>query len=161
MSRLDNFIDRMVSQRACIDDAVRQIAGQPGLVLELGLGNGRTYDHLKQRLPDREIYVFDRVVVANPASIPPENRIVLGDFIDTLPAFLKQWGPVAVLIHADMGGGDSDENVAFARRISPLIEPLLAPGGLMISNDRMKFDTLIEQPLPAGAVAERCFVYRR
>ncbi len=161
MSRLDLFIDRMVSQRACIDDAVARIVELSGPVLELGLGNGRTYDHLKNHLPGREIYVFDREVASHPQSTPPDDRIVLGDFLETLPAFLARMGPVAALIHADMGGHNADKNEAFARRVSALIEPLLARGGVMVSSDRMYFTTLVELPLPYGAVTGRCFLYRR
>ena len=31
----------------------------------------------------------------------------------------------------------------------------------MVSSDRMYFDSLVELPLPAGAVEGRCFIYRR
>lgn len=161
MSRLDLFIDRMLSQRACIDHAAQRIAGTPGPVLELGLGNGRTYHHLRERLPQREIHVFDREIASHPDSTPPDNLIELGDFTETLPAFLARRGPVAALIHADMGGHNAEKNVAFARRVSPLIEPLLASGGLIVSSDRMFFTTLDEEPLPPGAVDGRCFIYRR
>ena len=41
-SRLDLFVDRMVSQRACLDHAAAVVTGMEGPVLELGLGNGRT-----------------------------------------------------------------------------------------------------------------------
>ena len=60
MSRLDSFIRRLQAQRACLNEAVAQIRGVEGFVLELGLGNGRTFDHLREICPDREIYVFDR-----------------------------------------------------------------------------------------------------
>ena len=48
MSRLDSFIRRLEAQRACLDRAAALIAGIDGAVLELGLGNGRTYDHLRE-----------------------------------------------------------------------------------------------------------------
>ena len=55
MSRLDSFIRRLVAQRACLDHAAQLIGGLDGAVLELGLGNGRTYDHLRSLFPGREI----------------------------------------------------------------------------------------------------------
>ena len=58
MSRLDSFIRRLEAQRACLEYAAGQIRDLPGPVLELGLGNGRTYDHLRELLPEREIFVF-------------------------------------------------------------------------------------------------------
>ncbi len=160
-SRLDLFIDRMVSQRACLDYAVAETAGMPGPVYELGLGNGRTYHHLRSRVTDRDILVFERAVASHPDSTPPPAMTVLGEVTETLPAILAERGAAASLIHADLGGHNRAKNDAFARRISPLIEPLLAPGGLMVSSDRMYFSALAELPLPAGAVPERCFVYRK
>lgn len=161
MSRLDIFIDRMVSQRACIDFAVAETAGMAGPVFELGLGNGRTYDHLREVVQGREIYVFERQVASNPASTPPEDRVLLGDVRDTLPAALEKFGATASIIHADLGGHNLARNDQFAREFSPLIQPLLAEGGLMVSSDRMYFDAMTELDLPDGAVQGRCFVYRK
>jgi hypothetical protein len=160
MSRLDLFIARMVSQRACIDHAAAAIADLPGPVFELGLGNGRTYDHLRKVLPGRDIHVFERAVASHPDSTPPDDMLILGDVNETLPAALAHFGASAALVHADLGGHSRAKNDAFARAVSPLVEPLLAPGGLMVSSDRMYFDRLEEQPLPAEAVEGRCFIYR-
>ncbi|NOE27499.1 class I SAM-dependent methyltransferase [Ruegeria sp. HKCCD6157] len=160
-SRLDLFIDRMVSQRACLDYAIRHTAGLTGPVFELGLGNGRTYHHLVQHMDGRPVYVFERAVASHPDSTPPEDRVILGDVRDTLPASVERFGASASLIHADLGGHNREKNDKFARFVSPLIEPLLAPGGLMVSSDRMYFEGLTEMPLPEGAVEGRCFIYRR
>ena len=90
-SRLDSFIRRLEAQRACLDWAVGAIASVPGAVVELGLGNGRTYDHLRARCDGaREIFAFDRQVAAHPACIPDAAHLVLGDFRDTLPAFASR-----------------------------------------------------------------------
>ncbi|WP_299726940.1 class I SAM-dependent methyltransferase [uncultured Tateyamaria sp.] len=160
-SRLDLFVDRMVSQRACLDHAATRIADLSGPVFELGLGNGRTYHHMRHILPDRDIFVFERAVASHPDSTPPEDMVLLGDVYDTLPAALTRFGDSAALIHADLGGHIAAKNDIFARNISPLVEPLVAVGGLMVASDRMYFDNLVEQPLPEGAVPGRCFIYRR
>ena len=99
MSRLDSFIRRLQAQRACIDAAAEAIAGLEGPVFELGLGNGRTYDHLRDRLPDREIYVFERQVAAHPACVPDEEHLFLGDIHETLPAALPRFEGRVALIH--------------------------------------------------------------
>ena len=161
MTRLDLFIDRMVSQRACLNFAVEQTGNLPGPVFELGLGNGRTYHHLHEIVKGRDIYVFDRAVESHPESTPDPDHMILGDVIETLPAALRRFGATASLIHADLGGHIPAHNDAFARTLSPLIEPLLAVGGVMVSSDRMYFDDLEELPLPPGAVPGRCFVYRK
>lgn len=161
MSRLETFIDRMVSQRACIDHAAALTQTLTGPVFELGLGNGRTFHHIRETLPERDIFVFERAVASNPDSTPEDHQLILGDVHETLPAALNRFGPNAALIHADLGGHNLAKNDAFARALSPLIEPLLAVGGVMVSSDRMYFDNLAEIALPSEAVAGRCFMYRR
>ena len=84
MSRLDSFIRRLQAQQACLELAIARIAELPGPVLELGLGNGRTYDHLRELLPGREIFVFEREVRAHPADRPDRHHLFLGDFRETL-----------------------------------------------------------------------------
>ena len=160
-SRLDLFVDRMVSQRACLDHAAREIANLPGPVFELGLGNGRTYHHMRHIMAERDIFVFERAIASHPDSTPPQDMVLLGDVFDTLPAAHARFGATAALIHADLGGHDATKNDIFAQKISPFVAPLLAVGGLMVASDRMYFDDLVEQPLPAGAVPGRCFIYRR
>jgi len=161
MSRLDLFIDRMVSQRACLDAAITQTASMPGPVFELGLGNGRTFHHLRERISGRDIYVFERAIASHPDSTPAEDRVILGDVNETLIQALARFGATASLIHADLGGHNREKNDIFARKVSLLVEPLLAPGGMMVASDRMYFDNLTEMPLPEGAVEGRCFIYRR
>ena len=81
MSRLDSFIRRMLAQRACLNWAAEAVADIAGPVLELGLGNGRTYDHLRELMPEREIYVFERAIGsfdrAHDMSLPPEKFLIL------------------------------------------------------------------------------------
>ena len=43
MTRLDSVIRRLQAQRSVIDWAAGEVASRRGLILELGLGNGRTY----------------------------------------------------------------------------------------------------------------------
>ena len=161
MSRLDIFINRMVSQRACLNYAANMTKDLPGPVFELGLGNGRTYHHMREIMSEREIFVFELAVASNPDSTPEDNMLLLGDVLETLPAALARFGPTAGLIHADLGGHNLVKNDVFAQLISPLVEPLIGPGGLMVSSDKMCFEALREIALPADAVLGRCFIYQR
>ena len=86
MSRLDSAIRRLEAQRACLDRAAELLDGVPGHVFELGLGNGRTYDHLRERFPSREIFVFEMKISAHPSCIPDDDHLFLGDVLDRLPA---------------------------------------------------------------------------
>ena len=51
MSRLDSFRRRLTAQIDGLNWAADNLPDM-GDVLELGLGNGRTYDHLREHLPD-------------------------------------------------------------------------------------------------------------
>lgn len=70
MSRLDSMLRRLTAQRDGLNWAAERISGQPGDVLDMGLGNGRTYDHLREILPERRIWVMDRVLQCHPDSTP-------------------------------------------------------------------------------------------
>jgi hypothetical protein len=96
------------------------IDGLPGPVVELGLGNGRTYDHLRQRLPDREIYVFERKVAAHPNCIPPDERLILGDMEETLESPRRHLPQPAAMIHSDIGTGDAIETPALPNGWRPV-----------------------------------------
>lgn len=74
MSRLESMRRRLSAQIDGLNWATNQIADIKGDVLELGLGNGRTFDHLRQQLPDRRIWVIDREMNAHPSCVPPPQR---------------------------------------------------------------------------------------
>ena len=154
MSRLDSAIRRLEAQRACLDCATTLIADRPGVILELGLGNGRTYDHLRNRLPGREIYVFDRQIAAHPDCIPDDSHMFLGDLSETLPRAAARLGGAAILVHSDIGSGDADANRQIAALISSLLPPLLLPGAIILSDQALHIDA-VPMPLPDGVAAGR------
>ena len=160
MSRLDSFIRRMQAQRACLDWAAQAIAGLPGPVLEVGLGNGRTYDHLRERLPDRDIYVFERRVAAHPSCIPPDERLLLGDVLETLPQAVARFGRSAALIHTDLGTGVAEPDAALHAKVAPHLGNLLNDGGLVIANHPLAVDGWQQLPEPDGVKPGRYFLYR-
>jgi hypothetical protein len=161
MTRLDSAIRRLTAQRDLLDWAAGDVA-PTGLVMELGLGNGRTYDHLRARLPGRDIYVFERSPAAHPASTPPPDRLVVGDIFDTLPIFIARFGAgSAALIHTDIGSGNEDENLLLARRLSPLLDTLLQPGGLLLADRAFEMPNCADICSETGVSKGRYFVYRR
>src|SRR5215212_929036 len=162
MTRLDSAIRRLTAQRALLDWAARDVRDRPGLILELGLGNGRTYDHLRDRLPGRDIYVFERAPAAHPGSTPPPDRLLIGDLLDTLPAFCERFGVgCAVLVHVDIGTGDEVENQHFAQRLGPLLNPLLCEGGLLVGDRFFPLRGCRNISADTGVESGRYFVYRR
>ena len=161
MSRLDSMIRRLGAQRACLDRVSEMIADLPGPILEIGLGNGRTYDHLRGRLPGREIMVFDRILAAHPDCVPPRERLLLGELEETLPAAGKRIGASAALAHADLGSGHADRDRAVAALLSRLLPPLMRPHGLIVSDQELSGEALVPEALPDGVPPGRYFLYRR
>lgn len=160
MSRLDSFIRRMEAQRACLDWAAGAVAGVPGPVLELGLGQGRTYDHLRERLKGREIFVFERRVAAHPGSIPDASHLILGDIRETLFGALTRIGAQAALAHYDIGSADEAASRALTAAVAPMLALLMAPGGIVLGDQPMAHPRWAALPLPDGVKPGRYHVYR-
>ncbi|MHC8509852.1 MAG: class I SAM-dependent methyltransferase [Rhodospirillales bacterium] len=131
MSRLDSFIRRMQAQRDCLNMLAVEIAAVPGPVFELGLGNGRTYDHLRGLFPEREIFVFERKPAAHPACTPPATHLFEGEITETLAAARARFAGQVALIHSDIGAGDEAANRALAEKLAVLLAPFPAPGGVI------------------------------
>ncbi len=161
MSRLDSFIRRVSAQRDCLNMVAGMIAGVPGPVLELGLGNGRTYDHQRELLPDRDIYVFDRRVAAHPDCIPDDDHMILGDIFETLPRARERTGGGVALVHSDIGTGDAESNARIAAFLGAHVPDLVAPGGIVVSDQDMAPAGWERLPLPEGVRPDRYFIYRR
>ena len=161
MSRLDSFIRRLEAQRACLEWAADLVADLEGEVLELGLGNGRTYDHLRKLFPHRKIYVCERTVAAHPDCVPPSELLLLGDMRETLPAVRARLADRVVLAHLDPGNGEIAASKALADRLAPLIVPLLQLNGVLVSEPAITADQLRALAPPGGIEPSRYNLYRR
>src|SRR5262245_9932443 len=161
MSRLDSFIRRMQAQRACLNYAIRIIGALPGNVLEFGLGNGRTYDHLRESLRARDIYVFDRALAAHRSCIPPSDRLFLGDVLQTLPPAAALLGSNTILANIDIGTGDDGVTRELVRLIAPFLLQMLRPGAIVVSGVPVNHEALCPINLPRGVEPDRYFLSTR
>ena len=159
--RLSRMIERLVTQRACLDHAATHIARMPGVILEIGLGKGRTYDRLRTLMPEREIFAFDRLIHCPEDLRPDRAHLFLGDFRETLAAAYHRLGARAVLAHADVGSEDRGADAVLAATIAPLIDRLLVAGGLVLSDRAMPLASWEPRPLPPDAGSWPYFLYRR
>jgi hypothetical protein len=159
MSRLDSGIRRLLAQRDALDRAVELARPVPGIIIELGLGNGRTYDHLRERLPGREIFAFEMRVVAHPDSMPDPSHLILGDLRETLPLQRRRFSRRVALLHMDIASGYRDQSLALAAALTPAIEPLICPGGIVVSELPIEIAGWIAHALPAEVEAGRYHLY--
>ncbi len=160
MSRLDINIRRLQAQRACLNLAAEMIRDLPGPVFELGLGNGRTYDHLRAALPEREIFVFEREVAAHPDCIPDQAHLFCGDFHDTLPAAAERFRGRVALVHADVGSANLERDARLAAFIAGELPGLLAPGAVVATDRDMAFAGAESLGLPRELDPGVYFMYR-
>lgn len=160
MSRLDSFIRRMSAQRDCINYVSPFVRDMQGPIFELGLGNGRTYDHLREQFPGRDIYVFERQVSAHSDCIPPNDKLFLGDIYETFPVALKKFSKSAPLVHTDLGTGDREELLKLGNFLGPSIEALVKSGGYVIANIDLQVPGLERLPEPPGVPKDRYYLYR-
>lgn len=161
MSRLDSFIRRMTAQRDCLNYAADQLAEVDGVVLEFGLGNGRTYDHLSDLFDKSDIYVFDRHVKAHEECIPDEDHMIIGDFLDSLQEVSKKFEGLAKLVHCDVGSGDKAASMSLAQKVGDKLDGLIQKGGIVVSDQPIDKPNWEPLSLPAGIAEGRIYLYRQ
>ncbi|MGR3621340.1 class I SAM-dependent methyltransferase [Pseudophaeobacter sp.] len=157
MSRLDSMLRRFTAQRDGLNWAAKEIAGVDGDVLDMGLGNGRTYDHLREILSDRRVWVIDRVLQCHPSCVPPEADFLQGEAEPMLNRLADE-GHKIVLAHYDFGFGVKEQDVAEAAAMSPVIASVMTQGGIIVSGQPLVgFEELDG---PAGIPEGRYLFYR-
>ncbi|MGE0007353.1 MAG: class I SAM-dependent methyltransferase [Parvibaculaceae bacterium] len=159
-TRLERLLFRLDAQHRSLAWAFGEIARMPGPVFELGLGHGRTFDHMRRHLPEREIYVFDREVDCFPDCRPDDAHLVLGQLAETLPEARRRFAGQAVLVHSDVGTYDASYNAGVAKLVSAHLPPLLAPHAIVLSDLPLTLAGSEPVPLPPGARDDRYFIYR-
>ena len=97
------------------------VARRPGCVFELGLGSGRTYDHLRELFAEREIFAFDRAISAHPKCIPDGDHMIFGEIRDTLQFCGPRIPGKPAFIHVDLGSGDPTQDLITRSWLSPLV----------------------------------------
>ncbi len=141
--------------------AVDLVGDSSGCILEVGLGNGRTYDHLRSLLPDRDIYVFDRHVKAHPDCIPDDDHMIIGDIRETLITFKEQLPSLAAFAHCDIGSGDKELTAQLAAEVGQSLPHLLASGAIIVSDQPFHVDRWHSIALPEGVAEGRYHMYRQ
>ena len=161
LTRLEKTLYRLEAQHACLKWAFEQISGHSGVVFEIGLGLGRTFNHMRHHLPDRDIYAFERKVNAYPDCMPVEDHLIMGEIEETLPKAAERFKGQVILGHSDIGSFDRESNRAIAGIISRNLPPALAPGAIVMSDLPLDMEGFEALPLPSGAREDRYYLYGR
>jgi len=159
MSRLDSFIRRLSAQRDILNHVHADLdLPAEGPIMEIGLGNGRTFNHLRELFPDRRIVAFDRAMGAHASSVPEEGNLVLGEIDQTA----KEWvGIGAALVHADIGTGYDEKDAVTLTWLPQIVSGMLAKGGIAISGLPLTEPSLDPLSVPDTVPTDRYFLYRK
>ena len=159
MSRLDSFIRRLTAQRDILNHICDRLElPADGPVMEIGLGNGRTFDHMRERFAGRRIVAFDRACGAHASSVPDAADLVLGEICETGRAF--QTG-TAALVHADIGTGYPEKDAVTLTWLPQMVSGMLAKGGIAASGLPLDEPTLQAMEVPDSVPKDRYFLYRK
>ncbi len=159
MSRLDSFIRRLSAQRDILNHVAADLdLPREGALMEIGLGNGRTFNHLRELFPDRRIIAFDRAMGAHASSVPAEGDLVIGEIAQTAPAFI---GAEAAMVHADIGTGYPEKDAVTLTWLPDLAAGMLAKDGVAISGLPLDHAMLKPLPVPESVPTDRYFLYRK
>ena len=157
MSRLESMRRRLTAQIDGLNWAAADVAPRSGDAVELGLGNGRTYDHLREIMPQRRIWVIDRAMMAHPSCVPTQADYLEGEATEMLRRIIDGGHPV-ILAHYDLSKGVPEEDAALAASVAPLLEEMVTPGGLVVSGQVLPGLTRVKGP---GLIdPDRYFFYR-
>jgi hypothetical protein len=159
-TRLERLLFRLEAQHICLNWAFEEIRNRPGPVFELGLGHGRTFDHLRRHLPGRDIYVFDREIDCFADCTPDADHLVLGRLSETLPEARQRFARKVVLVNSDVGTYDEAYNVEVAALVSANLPALLVPGAIVLSDLPLGLPSSWHLPLPTQVRSERYYMYR-
>jgi hypothetical protein len=160
ISRLEKTLFRLQAQHACLAMLFAAIKDKPGVVAELGLGHGRTFDHLRRHL-SHPIYAFDRANDAYKDCQPEPEYLVLGEIFETLPAFARRFPQGVILANSDIGSFDRERNIASAAAMSRILPPAIAPGGYVMSDLPLELPGFAALALPAGAPEGAYYLYQQ
>lgn len=158
MSRLDSFIRRLTAQRDILNHVQADLGLPDGPVMEVGLGNGRTFNHLRELFPQRRIIAFDRAMGAHASSVPDEDNLVIGEISDTAQAYV---GVDAALVHADIGTGYPEKDAVTLTWLPQLVAGMLGPNGVAVSGLPLDDERLAPLEVPTSVPENRYFLYRK
>ncbi|GLS86356.1 hypothetical protein GCM10010873_13300 [Cypionkella aquatica] len=159
MSRLDLFVDRITAQRDILNlIAAQSLLPDGGAILEIGLGNGRTYSHLLEAFSGRRVIVFDRAVASHGTSTPPAADLILGEISQTATTYAKA---DAAMVHADIGTGYADKDAGVQTWLPQLCVDLLMQGGVAVSGLQLVHPRLKPLDMPSGIGRNLYFAYRK
>src|SRR5579862_695365 len=143
-----------MSQRAALERAAAMVTQLSGPALEIGWADGTAYDHLREIMRRREIFVFDRQILAPPEVPPAAAQRVLGDPRETLPMAWDRCRRDAALAHLNI------PSPRMAAELAPLVAPMLRAGAVVIAETPLELPGWDAIALADTTRENRDYLYR-
>jgi hypothetical protein len=163
ITRLEKTLYRLEAQHASLAWAFEQIANKPGAIFELGLGLGRSFNHMRHKLGERagDIVVFEREVRCYPDCTPDDDQLIVGNLENTLPEAAQKYAGQVVLAHSDVGSMDKGHNAYMSALVSKNLGPALAPGAIIMSDLPLDIEGCSPHPLPDKVRDDSYYLYTK
>jgi hypothetical protein len=111
-----------------------EIKDYSGDIVELGLGSGRTYDHLRAKAPDRQIHAFDFEIAVHKVIEVDTDHVYLGSIMETFPKFCETQDRKFPLVHLDIGTKNLDRDQALYHKLNPFVLKLINKNSIVVSD---------------------------
>ena len=85
----------------------------------------------------------------------------MGDLNETLPQAVARFPGAVALVHSDIGTGDGGYNAEIAAFLGANLGRMLAPGALVVSDQRMEIPDCERVDPPADIQQDRYFILRK
>lgn len=161
ITQLEKTYYRLQAQILSLNWAFEQIEKIPGVILEIGLGLGRTYQYIRTHLPEREIIVFERNVHSYDACTPPAGDIITGDIFSTLVSNAYRFKNNTALIHSDLGSFNKAANRKKSALLSQNLSPCLTENAIVLSDLPLDLPDCAALDLPGNARKESYYIYKK
>ena len=93
--------------------------------------------------------------------MPPEELLVRGELVDTLPPFVERFAGQVALAHSDIGDFTEEHNKVMRRLVTGVLPPAVRPGGFILSDLELDLPDFEAIALPAGARAGWYHIFRK
>ena len=131
LTRIERLARRLPVQIRYINYAIDQTKGLDGVILELGLGDGRTLEYIEYRTSS-QIFVFeiddDKKLINNKES----TKLVKGNFIHTIPKTIQNEKLQVRIVHADIGSTDYMNDLKTLNPLREIADNFVQVGGVVI-----------------------------
>lgn len=161
VTRLEKTFYRLQAQILSLNWAFEQIEQTPGVILEIGLGLGRTYQYIRTHLPEREIIVFERNVHSYDACTPPSADIITGDIFSTLVSNAYRFKNNTALVHSDLGSFDKAANRKKSALLSQNLSPYLTENAIVLSDLPLDLKGCTALDLPGDVPKDSYYIYKK